>query len=948
MEPKRNRLAVWTAALFVVLLVNTAYITAFASPTVFYMGNVLVHLVLGLALAIAFAVLLARRPDLRAGVVPAAVLLGIALIAGLWLTIAGNVLAHRPVLWAHAIAAALGVIALGAWLWRRREAGAGWTRLRQALVAAAVLLVALPAGMALWRKANPDPNAHIANPAVAPVSMQEEGGGPRSPFFPSSAKTNVGGIIPSNFFMDSKACGECHKDIYQQWNGSAHHFASFNNQFYRKSIEYMQSVVGTQPSKWCAGCHDHAVFFNGRFERPIKEQIDTPEARAGLACTSCHAITSVHSSMGNGDFTIEYPPLHELANSKNPVIHTMDHFLTYLQPEPHRRTFMKPFMRGSAEFCSSCHKVHLDVPVNSYRWTRGFNDYDNWQASGVSGQGARSFYYPAESKVCADCHMPLVESNDPGNHGGKVHSHRFPAANMAVAYANQDKTQMAVVEKFLKSGFITTDIFAVSPEEEGKGETAMVRRAVPKADSGPQINTTFAVGEEAEQGGTGVIRDVGQVAAPIDKAAPPLKPGSTVRVDVVVRTRAIGHFFPGGTVDAFDVWLELQGRDATGKVVYWSGMVQDGGKGPVEPGAHFYRSYQLDGDGNPIDKRNAWQARSVLYVRLIPPGAADVAHYRIRIPNDAVGPITLTAKLNYRKFAHVYTQFAYAGQPKPGQEHLITKSANSAEWSYDPKNVPANVSGQIKGQIPDLPIVTVATSEARLPLGNGGAPQWRQVAGKKDRERWNDYGIGLLLQGDLKGAEFAFKKATEAEPGYADGWLNVARALIQEGEVEAARPYVAKAIAITPGLPRGYFFQAMIQKAQGDYDGALASLRTVEAKYPRDRVVLNQMARILFLKRQYKDALAVLDRVGQVDPEDVQMHYTAMVCARALGDTARAGREQKLFQRFKADESSQAITAKRRLLSPEDNNERQPIHEHESVPLQSLPKTAEGAVAAGG
>lgn len=952
MQPKRNGLAKWTAVLFVALLVNTAYITAFASPTVFYMGNVLVHLVLGLALAVAFGVLLARRPDLRPGIVPAAVLLGIALIAGLWLTVAGNVLAHRPILWAHAIAAGLGVIALGVWLWRRSAAPVGertgWTRLRQAYVVAAVLLVAFPAVMALWRKAHPDPNAHIVNPLVVPTSMEGEGGGPKSPFFPSSAKTNVGGIIPSNFFMDSKTCGECHKDIYQQWNSSAHHFASFNNQFYRKSIEYMQSVVGTQPSKWCAGCHDHAVFFNGRFERPIKDQIDTPEARAGLACTSCHAITNIHSSMGNGDFTIEYPPLHELANSKNPVIHTMDHFLTYLQPEPHRRTFMKPFMRSSAEFCSACHKVHLDVPVNSYRWARGFNDYDNWQASGISGQGARSFYYPAESKVCADCHMPLVESQDPGNHNGKVHSHRFPAANMAVAYANQDKAQMDVVEKFLKSGFITTDIFAVSPEEEGKGETAMVRRTAPKTDSAPQANTTFAVGEEAEQAGTAVIRDVGQIAAPIDKAAPTIKPGSTVRVDVVVRTRSIGHFFPGGTVDAFDVWLELQGRDANGKVVYWSGMVQDDGKGPVEPGAHFYKSYALDGDGNPIDKRNAWQARSVLYVRLIPPGAADVAHYRIRIPADAVGPITLTAKLNYRKFAHVYTQFAYAGQPKPGQEHLITASTNSAEWSYDPKNVPANVSGNIKGEIPNLPIVTLATAEAKLPLGGNGAPQWRQVADKKDRERWNDYGIGLLLQGDLKGAEFAFKKATEAEPGYADGWLNVARALIREGEVEAARPYVEKAIAITPGLPRGYFFKAMIQKAQGDYDGALASLRTVEAKFPRDRVVLNQMARILFLQRKYKESLAVLDRVCLIDPEDVQMHYTAMVSARALGDTARADREQKLFQRFKADEASQAITAKRRLLSPEDNNERQPIHEHESVPLRSIPKTAESSVIAGG
>jgi Tfp pilus assembly protein PilF len=946
MENRSGAFLKWTALLFVVLLVNTAYITAFASPTVFYMSNVLLHLVLGLVLAVMFALLLARRPELRQGLVPASVFFLLALLAGLWLAVDGNVLQNRPIYWAHVVAASLGVAALGAWIWRRGAQGGGWGRFRQAFAAAVALLVLFPAATALYRKAHPNREDHIRNPMVVPTSMDEEGGGPQSPFFPSSAKTNVGGIIPSNFFMDSAACGECHQDIYKQWNSSAHHFASFNNQFYRKSIEYMQDTIGTRPSKWCAGCHDHAVFFNGRFERPIKQQIDTPEAQAGLACTSCHAITSVHSSMGNGDYTMEYPALHELMSSKNPLIRKTNHFLTYLDPEPHKRTFMKPFMRqDAAEFCASCHKVHLDVPVNSYRWFRGFNDYDAWQASGVSGQGARSFYYPAESKTCTNCHMPLVDSKDPGSKGGKIHSHRFPAANTALAFVNQDKEQMSVTEKFLKSGFITVDIFAASPVTETKSETAMVRRAA--ADNAPQLASTFAVGEEAEQGGAVLLRDVGRVAAPIDKSAPPLKAGSTVRVDVVVRTRAIGHFFPAGTVDAFDVWLELQGKDANGKVVFWSGRVEDGGKGPVEPGAHFYRSYQLDGEGNFINKRNAWQARSVLYVRLIPPGAADVAHYRVKIPADAVGPITLTAKLNYRKFSHYYTQFVYAGQPKPGQAPgLITTNFNNAQYSFDKANIPANVSGKIKGEIPDLPIVTVASAEARLPLAGGA--DWHPVVEKKDRERWNDWGIGLLLQGDLKGAEYAFKKVTEAEPGYADGWLNAARALIREGEVEAAKPYIQKALAINAELPRTHFFNAMIQKAEGDYDGALVSLRKVTAKYPRDRVVLDQMARILFLKRQYKEALQVLDQVCAVDPEDLQMHYTAMLSARGLGDTQRAEREAKLFRRFKAEESSQAITAKPRMLSPEDNNERQPIHEHESVPLNTVPRTTEPPAIAGG
>ena len=60
---------------------------------------------------------------------------------------------------------------------------------------------------------------------------------------------------------------------------------------------------------------------------------------------------------------------------------------------------------------------------------------------------------------------------------------------------------------------------------------------------------------------TAVIRDVGEVAAPLDLSGVDAAAGSTARVDVVVRTRKIGHFFPGGTVDAFDVWLELQARD---------------------------------------------------------------------------------------------------------------------------------------------------------------------------------------------------------------------------------------------------------------------------------------------------------------------------------------------------------------------------------------------------
>ncbi|MBV9769531.1 MAG: tetratricopeptide repeat protein [Bryobacterales bacterium] len=936
---KNRRLEYWLAVLFLVLLVNTAYIAAFASATIFYMTNVLGHLVLGTVLTIALLFVL-RRSGLLHGAPAAIGFLLLAFFLGAILAYFGNVRANAWILWSHIAAAVLGLVALVPFVWKKGyQEGGGWLRFRKGFEVLFILLIALPLIGHGYKRFFPNPNDRIVNPASPPLSMDGEGGGTKSPFFPASAQTNVGGFIPSNFFMDSEACGECHKTIYQEWNGSSHHFASFNNQFYRKAIEYMQDTQGSpQASKWCAGCHDHAVFFNGRFEKPIEPQIDTPEARAGLACTSCHAIVRVDSTMGNNGFTIEYPPLHQLMISKNKIIRTIADFMTYLNPEPHRETFLKPFMTAQAsEFCSTCHKVHLDIPVNNYRWFRGFNDYDNWQASGF-GEGARSFYYPPKSQTCVNCHMPLESSKDAGNRNGKIHSHRFPAANTALANANKDAEQLSEEQKFLTSGFISADIFAASPVQNAGGQAASIHTGmIRRAATGPKLSSGSPVGEEAEQQGDTFIRQVGDVAAPLDQARTTFTPGSTLRIDVVVRTRKIGHFFPGGTLDSFDIWLELQATDATGKVIFWSGQVEDGGKGPVEPGAHFYKAYQLDAGGNQIDKRNAWQARSVLYVHAIQPGAADTVHYLLHIPKDAHGPIHLTAKLNDRKFSWYYTQFAYAGKPKPGEESKIDINHNAAQYSFEKSNIPADVSGEVKGEVPVTPITVLAQSECTIDLTNDATEtKWRQVANQTTRERWNDWGIGLLLQGDVKGAEYAFTKVTEAEPRYADGWLNVARALIQEGETQRAKHFINKALALNPDLGRTYYFRALIEKTDGDYDAALKDLAIVDAKYPRDRVVWNQVARLQFLTRNYKASIQALRKVAEIDPEDLQMHYTAMLAYRGIGDVVSAEREQKLFERFKADESSQAITAKARMLSRSDNNERQQIHDHESINVKAL------------
>ena len=872
-----------------------------------------------------------RRP--WTGNVPAAAGVGL-MAAGLSLGLAVAALgATRQNAWLlqiHVVVSAAGAVLWGVHLWRTAGGTPTWARaVRIGLVAAAAAGLSAPllraARDADWRETH-----RIENPVRPPATMAEEGAGSSSPFAPSSATTNTGGTIPADFFLTSETCGRCHADIYEQWNASAHHFSSFNNQWYRRSIEYMQEVVGTTPSKWCAGCHDHAVFFNGRFDRPIVEQIDTAEAQAGLGCTSCHSIVHVGSTMGQGDFTIEYPPLHDLAASEQPLLRSLHDLLLRLAPGPHRDTFMKPFHREqSAEFCSSCHKVHLDLPVNDYRWVRGFNEYDNWQASGVSGQGARSFYYPETPQTCSSCHMPLVRSDDPAARDGYVRSHRFPGANTAVPFVNRDREQLAAVQDFLRAGQVSIDVFGIT---RVAGAPAPAAAVVPGAE--PALSSTFPVGEESLQFGAGRRLPGGpapaEVVAPLDLSPVAVRRGESVRLEVVVRTRNVGHFFPGGTVDAFDVWVELEAVDDRGRVLLHSGEAADGGSGPVEPGAHFYRSLQLDENGNPINKRNAWATRSVAYVRLIPPGAADTVHYRLEIPEDAGDRITLRARVNYRKFAWWFTQWAFAGVRDPSDPApSVTSAHDDGRWVFTGDT--SGVSGEVKA-IPDIPTTVMAEATAALTVVGADAPLPPPLVlppgDARQRGRWNDYGIGLLLQGDLRGAEAAFRQVMAIDPDYPDGPVNAARARLQEGDVDAAIPLLEQALALEPDLARAHFFLGTALRALGRYEEALRHLAVARDQYPRDRVVLGQIGRLQFLDRQYDAAVATYESVLEIDPEDVSAHYNLMLAQQGAGNREEAMRERALYERFKADEAAQAITGAFRRASPEDNNERQAIHEH--------------------
>jgi len=157
---------------------------------------------------------------------------------------------------------------------------------------------------------------------------------------------------------------------------------------------------------------------------------------------------------------------------------------------------------------------------------------------------------------------------------------------------------------------------------------------------------------------------------------------------------------------------------------------------------------------------------------------------------------------------------------------------------------------------------------------------------------------------------------------------------VQEGNLPAAKDALDRALTLNPDLARAHFFYARVLRQQGQYDAAIPHLQEVLAHYPNDRVARDDLGRIYFLQRRYSDALREFNATIAIDPEDLEANYNLMLIYTGLGQPQRASDFQTRYLRFKADESSQTLTGPYLRAHEADNNERQPIHEHVSAPLQ--------------
>src|SRR5262245_18163624 len=142
---------------FLVLVANSAYLLARSDPTLFYFANVLLHLVLGTALAVSLVLrhrrTLASWPRLLKLAAP---LLLAAAVSGGALAVMGATRAHAWLLWTHIGSAAAGAVLVLAWMARPGSHVSGLRLQTAGVIAAGVAMIA--AGVAVpVQKRQPSP-----------------------------------------------------------------------------------------------------------------------------------------------------------------------------------------------------------------------------------------------------------------------------------------------------------------------------------------------------------------------------------------------------------------------------------------------------------------------------------------------------------------------------------------------------------------------------------------------------------------------------------------------------------------------------------------------------------------------------------------------------------------------------------------------------------------------
>jgi tetratricopeptide (TPR) repeat protein len=685
--------------------------------------------------------------------------------------------------------------------------------------------------------------------------------GKEFPFLPSNATTDTGAFIDPKLFPTADYCGHCHQESHKQWRESAHSNAN-RVPYYLRNVALLNDSKGIEFSRHCEGCHDPIALVAGALTEGAPKK--RPYDQDGVTCMVCHSIQKV-DTRGTGSYVMGVPAVLVDEDGK-PITRKVTDAEILAHLDRHSKAVMRDFYRTS-EFCSSCHKAALPRALNDYKWQRAIFLYDEWQNSSFAKQSPLPFYVKDSVSTCQTCHMQRekLELTDAGAKKGELASHRWLGANTVIPKIYGFDEQATRIVQFLQNIVFNVDIFAL---------------------------------ERGEMVGSANWKDL---VAPLGLTKFSVDPGETVTADVVIQNKGIAHSHVPEQRDMYESWVAFTVKDATGKVLHQSGFIKPDGE--LDERAHSFTNRLINVKGELNGLHQVWTNRVVAYNNTIQSGRSQIVRYTFVMPQSAVGPVTLTATVKYRRFDQHFVDF---GMNKQRYEQPVVDMVSQTR--------------------------TIQTGE-NLPVAPGPAEN-------KEWMRWNNYGIALLDAQQYPASTHAFERVAQLRPDYADAYTNMAIVEIQWERYDDARPSLEKALSLSPNNPRALYYRALVERNMGKMDDAIADLQKVASAFPRSRDAHRELGFSYYQQHKYELARAEYETVQTIDPDDLAAHYSLSILYRRLGLKDLAKQQAAIFADQKDDPTASTYALEYLRSHKEIANESVVWHSHE---LDLPVKPGEGA-----
>ena len=393
-----------------------------------------------------------------------------------------------------------------------------------------------------------------------------------------------------SLYPTAAQCGECHKQIYDEWSSSQHAYASISPMFHAFEQKFQELTKGTVGT-FCVRCHQQVGTQLGETrETPLWAMSQI--SREGVTCITCHRVKEQYGKV-NGERRVEPGKIFEpvygsgeksvlkdiLANKETYSVKTSK---DGRGTDIHNGMMTNPQITKS-EFCVSCHQVAVNLGIKlEIVW-------DQYRDSPARKAGV----------TCQDCHMGKVPGKPEGyatapsaviggkeiNPGRKHANHRFIGPGYSIAhpgiFPHNTKAQAFTMKDWLefdwRAGWGTNEF--EDKVARGKVKVDFPKRwadSLDREDARQIIEENLAKLDERDELRRQVMENGTKVDGPYIEGDP--KVGKDLAFSYKIKNLNSGHNLPSGSLGAQpQLWVNVALVDPDGKNVWESGYVDSNG-----------------------------------------------------------------------------------------------------------------------------------------------------------------------------------------------------------------------------------------------------------------------------------------------------------------------------------------------------------------------------------